>query len=134
MPVTIVPSEYLLPGSIDEVRDHVADITALVDGVGDDDTVVVASQFQAEPGFRFFRILLGRRRSFRFHTAEEQNFSGVKPTGCDENVTKGFWRQAKSPEVLGTKGLCMAGAAGLEPVTSAVTGQGRNRRISHANR
>ena len=54
--------------------------------------------------------------SFQFHTASEQNFSRVNPASYDENVTKGFWRQAESPGVLGTKGLCMAGAAGLEPV------------------
>jgi hypothetical protein len=51
----------LLAISLDVVGDDVTPVASFVDGVGDDNAVVVAGKFQAEPGFRFFRNLLRRR-------------------------------------------------------------------------
>jgi len=70
---------------------------ALVDGVGDDNAVVVPGQFQPESGFGLFGLLLWRHFGFPFHTTEEQKFFGVNRAGCDENVTKRLRQEAQSP-------------------------------------
>ncbi len=44
-------------------------LTPHVDRVGDDHQVIVASDFQPEPGFRFFGLLVRRHLTFHFHTA-----------------------------------------------------------------
>jgi len=46
---------------------HVADVAALVDGVGDDDAVFVAGQFQPESRFGLLSLLLPRQLSSCFH-------------------------------------------------------------------
>ena len=66
-------------------------------GIGDNYSLIVAGDFQTETGFRLFDLLVGRHWSFHFHTAREQNFSGVDPASCNETATKGLPGEVEAP-------------------------------------